>query len=1195
MCISELIKTNLVYYWRTNLAVVLGVATAVSVLAGALLVGESVRASLRDLFLKRLGKTDLVISSSHYFPETLARRVQAHSQFQESFKGLCPLIVTSAVVVHQENRRRASEVQVYGVDERFWQFHEKPEEAPASFNQRNALVSESLSKEIGIREGDSILIRLEAPSEIPAESLHGRKDETSRTVRLTARQILSPAGLGEFSLTPQQGMVHTVFVPLRSLQKELEQENRVNSLLVATLPSVNQDSTDANFFSGALAKILKAAVTLEDLGIRVRLLEKQQALSLEQSSTLLGDDLIAKGQAVGSRLGLRSFPILTYLANRICVADRQIPYSLVTAVDPPQFAHLIDRQLRERERRRQGENVAQPKTVSEPPIWLNEWAARDLIAKPGDQVTLDYYVWQEEGRLATKTANFRLEAVVPIEGFATDRDLVPEYPGISDSGTLSDWDPPFPMDLGLIRPKDEEYWKKYRTTPKAFVPLQAGQALWKTRYGSLTSLRFYLPDDVLAGGEPLVRFPPSGPLQTAASLGSGGTKADRSRDPLSDRFRTELLAELNPLQLGFTLLPIRAQGLAASRGATDFGEYFTYFSFFLVMSALLLAALFFRLGIEQRSREIGLLKAFGFAPGQIRNLFLAEGTLLSIVGSFVGAFGALAYGKFMMFGLRTFWLDAVGTTHLSLHVSPISLTSGALAGVVSALACIAWTLRALAPASPRGLLGGSWGTGIVRTAESEKRRDGEPRRFVVLPFRRLSPLQISVVALLLAGFFSAAAGSQRIGQVAGFFGAGTLLLVALLALQTHWLRGKGHIKLDRHAGWMLSSLGFRNATHRPGRSILCISLIAFATFIIVAVDAFRRDGQDPSTEKQSGTGGFPLFAQSLLPVFYDLNSKEGREAIGLTSLNESLPQPFQVFRFRVRRGEDTSCLNLYQPRSPRILAPTSDFLTLGSFAFQDSLASTEAEKHNPWLLLQKEFPDGAVPVIGDTNSLTYVLHVKVGQDWVAHEGTSPARMRVVAALADSLFQRELLMSETNFKRLFPDEEGYRFFLLDMPRAQVAEASQVLEERLSDYGFDVRFTAEQLASFHRVENTYLSTFQALGGLGLVLGTLGLAVVLLRNVLERRRELALLRAVGYTRWHLTLMILAENALLLFSGLATGILCALLAIAPALWARGGGLRGPSLGGLLLAVLLAGLVTSILATRAALRSPLLEALRSE
>jgi ABC-type lipoprotein release transport system permease subunit len=56
------------------------------------------------------------------------------------------------------------------------------------------------------------------------------------------------------------------------------------------------------------------------------------------------------------------------------------------------------------------------------------------------------------------------------------------------------------------------------------------------------------------------------------------------------------------------------------------------------------------------------------------------------------------------------------------------------------------------------------------------------------------------------------------------------------------------------------------------------------------------------------------------------------------------------------------------------------------------------------------------------------------------------------------------------------------------------------------------TEERLANFHRVENTYLSTFQMLGGLGLILGTLGMAAVLLRNVLERRRELALLRAVG-----------------------------------------------------------------------------------
>jgi len=104
------------------------------------------------------------------------------------------------------------------------------------------------------------------------------------------------------------------------------------------------------------------------------------------------------------------------------------------------------------------------------------------------------------------------------------------------------------------------------------------------------------------------------------------------------------------------------------------------------------------------------------------------------------------------------------------------------------------------------------------------------------------------------------------------------------------------------------------------------------------------------------------------------------------------------------------------------------------------------------------------------------------------------------------------------------------------------------------------------------------------------------VLLRNVLERRRELALLGATGYRRSHIFVIVLAEHALLLGWGLAAGAVCALVAIAPAAADRGGGL--PAMGGgarLLLAVLVAGLLSSIVATSAALRAPLLDALRSE
>jgi putative ABC transport system permease protein len=269
------------------------------------------------------------------------------------------------------------------------------------------------------------------------------------------------------------------------------------------------------------------------------------------------------------------------------------------------------------------------------------------------------------------------------------------------------------------------------------------------------------------------------------------------------------------------------------------------------------------------------------------------------------------------------------------------------------------------------------------------------------------------------------------------------------------------------------------------------------------------------------------------------------------------------------------------------LAPPAAFLRNAQFQFQDSVTRTP----NPWLLLESDPADGVIPAIADANSMTYALHLKLGEEFVLDK----ARFRIVAALQDSLFQGELLISEKNFLRLFPDVAGYRFFLLKVPPARAADVTTALERALADYGFDIQPAEARLASFHKVENTYLSTFRSLGALGLVLGTVGLGAILLRNVLERRRELALLRAVGYRPHHLAAMVLAENVLLVLLGLATGTACALLAIAPAVYLRGGHVPGVSLSVLLATVLVTGIGASLAATAAALRSPLLAALRSE
>ena len=1136
---TQLIKRSLGYYWQTNLVVVLGVAIAVAVLAGALLIGESVRGSLRDLSARRLGKTDDLVSAPNFFREQLAADIEQRGQFVANGIGVtCPLIALEGVVVHEPSKRRAGGVKVYGVDERFWKFNGVP--GIAAPENRNALVSQSLASELGSGPGESILLRIEKASAIPIESLHGRKDDPGKTIRLNVSNVLGSEQFGEFSLQPQHGAVRAVFVSLAFLQKELEQDGKINTILVSRFARTQAEGQQKN-----ISALLKEKATLADLGLKTRLVNNQQSISLESSSNLINDYVATAAAEAAKTDSLYTVPVTSYLANSIRDGERSIPYSLVTG--------------------RHGERMMMDSGVSleslkHPPIFLNEWAAKDLKAQIGNTVSLEYYIWHENGRLETKSADFQLVKVVPITGFAADRDLVPSYPGITESQNLSDWDPPFPLDLGRVRKEDEDYWHQYRTTPKAFIPQALAEQLWQTRFGKLTSVRV-----------------------------ESGKPQELTTENVQ-HFEENLRNRLDPALMGFQIVPVRDQGQAASRGATDFGEYFLYFSFFLVVAALMLTTLFFKLGIEQRAREIGTLQAIGFSDRAIRWLFLVEGTLLAGMGTLLGLVGAIAYAALLMHGLRTWWVGAVGTTDLLLHVSWVSLVVGALGGVLAAVVCIFFTLRRLGRSSTRSLLAGS-------ILEEDFSRGGATAQRKPVLRGAAAPLRGSFLGIVLGvvGISLLVLGAmQLIPQAAGFFGGGVVLLVAAVLFISRWLKTPNRSYIHGTGWWTIARLGFRNATYRPARTVLCITLIASAAFIIVAVDSFRRSGVS-AADRKSGTGGYPLLAESLLPVVHDPNTTEGREALNLNT-SEATLKNLSFVSLRVRPGDDTSCLNLYQPRNPKIIAPPESFIRDNRFAFQSSLATSAEEKNNPWLLLDRPLDDGAVPVIGDANSLTYVLHLKVGDEMTVDHANGPLKLRIVAALSDSIFQSELLMSEKNFLRFFPSEEGYRMFLVDVPdRQQATAVSTLLEERLSDFGFDAVSTEERLANFHRVENTYLSTFQMLGGLGLALGTLGMAAVLLRNVFERRKELALLRAVGYNSSHFAAMVITENVLMLLLGLAVGFVCALLAIAPVLFERGGRLPNISLGLLLLAVLLSGATASLVATLAALRSPLLASLRAE
>jgi ABC-type antimicrobial peptide transport system permease subunit len=247
-------------------------------------------------------------------------------------------------------------------------------------------------------------------------------------------------------------------------------------------------------------------------------------------------------------------------------------------------------------------------------------------------------------------------------------------------------------------------------------------------------------------------------------------------------------------------------------------------------------------------------------------------------------------------------------------------------------------------------------------------------------------------------------------------------------------------------------------------------------------------------------------------------------------------------------------------------------------------------------LLEQDLEPGVLPAIGDFNSVVWILHLGLGEDILLYNSAGEeVKLRLVGLLQTSIFQSELLISESNFLKHFSNQSGYRYFLVQTPPENVEQLSAILESRLRNFGYDATSTTQKLAGYQAVENTYLSTFQTLGGLGLVLGTIGLGIILLRNVMERRGELATLRAFGFRRSTLSTMLLAENGFLLLIGLLIGALSALLAVAPHLMAPGVSVPWTSLLLTLALVFLIGILSSAAAAYLAMRIPLLPALKRE
>jgi ABC-type antimicrobial peptide transport system permease subunit len=632
-----------------------------------------------------------------------------------------------------------------------------------------------------------------------------------------------------------------------------------------------------------------------------------------------------------------------------------------------------------------------------------------------------------------------------------------------------------------------------------------------------------------------------------------------------------------------TIEPVKAQALAAATGTTPFEGLFLGFSFFLIAAAVLLVVLLFRLGVEQRAKELGILLASGIGRRKVGAMLAAETAMVALAGAEIGVLAGVVYAWLMTVGLRTLWVDAVVTPFIYLHVTAASIAIGFAAGVVVSLITVALTLRRVVRVPARQLLAG----------------DAAPRPAAGAAPSRILMWTSCTLAAVACGAAIGGVFLSGQSQAITFMGAGAAALAgALVAIWQRWRRS------DRPSASRLSLRGLAAKTlqRNPTRSILATSLIASASFLIVALSAFRLDTSD------QGTGGFALVGESSLPVHFNLGAPEGRDELGFSQPAEQKLAGTKIFTFRVKDGDDASCLNLYQARQPRVLGVPDAFLQFAQaaqpFAWADRGAAVAEE--SPWGLLRGApaasrpgNQTAPIPVILDANTATYSLHLAgVGDEFtIQDESDELVKLRVVALLAGSIFQGVVLMSEENSRSLFPATATPRFFLIasssDSPPA--AEIADSLEDTLSDYGFYTEDARERLAGFLVVQNTYLTTFQMLGALGMLLGTVGLAVVELRSIVERRGELALLRATGFGRGRLAWLVLAENGALLLTGLAIGVAAALVALAPHFFEVRAAVPWGTLAVMLLVIAAVGTAAGALAARAVAAVPLQAALKSD
>ncbi|MEI7896236.1 MAG: FtsX-like permease family protein, partial [bacterium] len=545
--------------------------------------------------------------------------------------------------------------------------------------------------------------------------------------------------------------------------------------------------------------------------------------------------------------------------------------------------------------------------------------------------------------------------------------------------------------------------------------------------------------------------------------------------------------------------------------------------------------------------------SIGFRKRQVLAILSGVAFLAALAGAVAGSVLGILYNYFLILGLNTVWKEAVNTPLLVMQVRIPALFTGFVSGAVTSLTVLTFVLLKNLRKPLSELVKNSTG---IRVTKYNKSRFTCSMVVVVACFG-------AALAIMLRLMISGQASQNSLLLLAG-----GLILPGGLALLNLLLVKKSRYPVKEIPG--LTALTIKNLALNRGRTITAVALCALGTFTIIITGANRKTADGDENSMKSGTGGFLLWSESTLPVMNSLNTASGKAKYGLN--DEPVLQTAEFIQLTSLDGDDASCLNLNQVSQPKLLGvPPGIFDRRNAFTFVAT--DRMVDKAHPWKALSAGLSGDVIPGFADMSVIKWGLRKSPGDTLLYRaESGKVLKIKLVGGLDNSIFQGHILVSDSLLRLYYPSMAGSRIMLTAGSILQQNTIAQTFETLFRDYGMTAIPASERLASFNAVENTYLSVFMLLGGMGVIIGTVGLGIVLVANIARRRREFALYGALGFSKKFIFRLILAEHLVVLLAGLFLGTFSACAGIIPMLYGPKNNVPWIFITGILLAVLANG-----------------------